>query len=144
MKRILGLILVSMMLMTMVTPVGAAENVSLEETTELIPALQYADDFSGNTINERIVLKDAVYQDGVVQGNASSSYEKFRVYFNRDQTPVSGTIVHEFTVKQSGMTNAGDTIHMHYYTDLSNETGETIDLRWNYDSYYGCILNPFI
>ncbi len=135
MKRILSLLL-AMIFMVMVIPVGATENVVLEET-EIIPTLQYADDFSGSTMNQRIVLADAVYSDGAVLGNASATYEKFRVYYNQDQTPVTGNVVTEFTVKQEGMAANGNSIHMHYYTSVSSETGETVDLRWNYDGYYG-------
>ncbi len=135
MKRILSLLL-AMIFMVMVIPVGATENVVLEDETEIIPTLQYADDFSGGAMNQRIVLNDAVYSDGAVCGNASSTYEKFRIYYNQDKTPVTGNVVTEFTVKQEGMVKDNG-IHMHFYTNVSGETGETVDLRWNYDGYYG-------
>ncbi len=130
MKKIMQRLCLEFLVLVLLLPLACVMPVSADATgAPPVQTMGYEDEFLGDEMNEHIVLNDAVYSDGAVFGNASSTYEKFRVYYNRDKTPVTGNVVTEFTVKQEGMVN-GDSIHMHYYSGVSGESGETLDLRW--------------
>lgn len=127
MKKTIYKLCLEFLVVAILLPLVFALPVAADDALPEVHLMHYEDDFSGTTMDERIVLEGAsTYGDGKLNGHSSSG-KKFSVYLNRDKSPATGNIVMEFTMTQSGLMSTSGQVQMFGYSGTGTHA---IDLRW--------------
>ncbi len=128
MKKTIYKLCLEFLVVAILLPLAFALPVAATDALPEVHLMHYEDDFTGTTMDERIVLgTGSTYGDGKITGTGSAG-TKLSVYLNRDQSPATGNIVMEFTLKQSGlMSTSTGQIQMFGY---SSGGTHALDLRW--------------
>ncbi len=126
MKKLCLELLVFALLLPLAIVPAAAEGVQPVAVNTLV----YEDDFSSSTMDERIQLRgDAVYQNGAITTGGTADNSGAYITFNRDGSPVTGTIVMEYTLKSDPSTWTTSNPQLQNQIGGSG-SGTLIDARW--------------
>lgn len=123
-KKLCSLLLITAILMSysFALPASADDNAKPE-----VYLMQYEDDFTSSTPNERVELgSNAVNENGNVNTGGVAN-TNFKIYLNRNKGGAVGNIVTEFTVKQSGLMTYGGQGQILMFSSANERVG---DLRW--------------
>ncbi len=122
-KLCLELLVFALLLPLAIVPVSAEE-----AEPAAVNALVYEDDFTSTSMNERIQLRgDAVYANGAITTAGTKDNSGAYITFNRDGSPVTGTIVMEYTLKSDPST--WTTSNPQLQNQIGGD-GTLIDVRW--------------
>ncbi|MBR3932923.1 MAG: S-layer homology domain-containing protein [Clostridia bacterium] len=126
-KKLCSVLLIVTILMSYSFTLPVSANSADDNAKPGVYLMQYEDDFTSSTANERISLgTNAVYGSGNVSTGGVAN-TNFKIYLNRNTGGAVGNIVTEFTVKQSGLMTYGGQGQILMYSSANERVG---DLRW--------------